>query len=344
MHLREQCTPAALEAVDQHEVPQRPGPVVGVLIELRRQVEQLAYRARLGQGDVADVMVQVELRVGCPLRRREPAEAGHDTVSQTRHHCRPVRDPGADAVELDPAVEHRDARTVRVEPRVLLDGPHQRLGVAHLALEPQLPRRPLPTRPCRHVARLVLRHHRHRAYDAVEARRTERTNAAGGDPRSPRESPCGRAGPPRTGATVVSGPCSIVVWLEWNRDVSCGASERHWSHARSSDRRVLRRRRGRAPAVRRWSSTAGVRPDAGAPRADAAGTSCSGVGRGWGHRRLRISALRPGLHRRPHRPGHAPCRASTRAGDGSRSVGCADDVAGRRPPRSMPAAANTTAC
>ncbi len=41
VELREQRAPAALEPVDQDEVPQRSRPVVRVLIELGRQVEQL---------------------------------------------------------------------------------------------------------------------------------------------------------------------------------------------------------------------------------------------------------------------------------------------------------------
>jgi SAM-dependent methyltransferase len=44
----------------------------------------------------------------------------------------------------------------------------------------------------------------------------------------------------------------------------CGLSERHWSHAGFGDRQLLRRRSGGSPAVHRWSSTAGVRPHAGA--------------------------------------------------------------------------------
>ena len=67
------CTSADLpprKPVDDDELPQRAGALERVERDQRGQVEQLAQRARLGQGDVADVVVDVEVGIVDPHRRR----------------------------------------------------------------------------------------------------------------------------------------------------------------------------------------------------------------------------------------------------------------------------------
>ena len=71
VHLLDQGRLAAAKAVDDHELPQRAGAVERVAGDQAGQVEQLAHRAGLGQGDVADVVAQVEVAVGHPRRRGE---------------------------------------------------------------------------------------------------------------------------------------------------------------------------------------------------------------------------------------------------------------------------------
>ena len=64
-----------LQPVDDVHRPQRAGPVVGVLVDPRDGVEQLAHRARRRQGDHAQVLIEVELGVRPPHRRAVATEA-----------------------------------------------------------------------------------------------------------------------------------------------------------------------------------------------------------------------------------------------------------------------------
>ena len=142
--LPHQRGPATLQTLDEVEHPQRAGAVVGVLVDRRHEVEQLALGARRRQGDLADVVVEVELRVGPPDGRAEaargrprPARAGAARSATVAAML------GPEVVEVGRPVEHDERAAVGVEPRVLLDVPHQRLGVGHPPLEALLPRRAL---------------------------------------------------------------------------------------------------------------------------------------------------------------------------------------------------------
>ena len=124
---------SALDAADDDETPQRPGPVERLGVQLRREIEQLTHRPRRREHDLADVGVEVELGIGHPRRRREPCEPGNDTLIQPR--C--ARDAGAqrlaEPVHVERAVEQYDRRAARVEPGILLDVPHERFVFAHPA-------------------------------------------------------------------------------------------------------------------------------------------------------------------------------------------------------------------
>ena len=76
---------AAPQPVDHHVAPQRTGAVERFLVQLGRQIEQLAFGARLGQTQESHVVVEIELGVGRPDRSGEPADARHDTFEQARH-------------------------------------------------------------------------------------------------------------------------------------------------------------------------------------------------------------------------------------------------------------------
>ena len=73
---REDRRTLLLQSVDHHELPQRPGAVERLGIELGGEVEQLALGAGGGEHDFAKVRVDVELGVWHPCRRRQPSEAG----------------------------------------------------------------------------------------------------------------------------------------------------------------------------------------------------------------------------------------------------------------------------
>ena len=71
-HQRRRCVPFR-DALDEYGLPQRPRGVERRGVEHRREVEQLADRARLGEADAAEVEVEVEVGVGDPLRRADAA-------------------------------------------------------------------------------------------------------------------------------------------------------------------------------------------------------------------------------------------------------------------------------
>ena len=110
---------SALEAVDHHEHPQRPGAVEGVLVEAGRQLVELADRAGRGQAEVADVVVEVELGIGRPQRRRQPPQTGHHPLAQAGDLGHGPAHAAAELLDVDGPVEHADHAAVGVQPRVL---------------------------------------------------------------------------------------------------------------------------------------------------------------------------------------------------------------------------------
>jgi len=112
----------ALQALDVHRLPQG---ARGVQRRLQRdlgQVEQLAQRARGGQRDPAQVVVQVEVGVDDPLRRRGRQGRDHDLLPHPDHHpAGPVHrlaqpGPVGRAVEKLHAEERRPGGWVRLTP------------------------------------------------------------------------------------------------------------------------------------------------------------------------------------------------------------------------------------
>ena len=134
VHLRDERRLAPAQALDDGELPQRTRPVERVERDQRPQVEQLAHRPRLGQRDAPHVDVDVEPGVVGPCRcgqvdrrRVDPPPQAWDVPGRPLH-ARPQ------AVEVGRTVEHRDRPERRREVGVLLQAPHQPLGIGHLAL------------------------------------------------------------------------------------------------------------------------------------------------------------------------------------------------------------------
>ena len=138
VQLREQRTTAVFEAVDHHEHPEGPGAIEGVLVQQGREVEELPDGSRCGQAQVPEVVVEVELGIGGPGRRRQATQAGNDPLAEPRDVRYCVGNPVAKGIEVDGLVEDGDHRAAGVEPRVLLDVPHERFRVGHFLLEAQL--------------------------------------------------------------------------------------------------------------------------------------------------------------------------------------------------------------
>ena len=122
---------AALDAADDDEPPERTRSVERLGIQLRGQVEQLAHRAGCRQHDFADVGIEVELGIGNPCRCRQPCEPGHHTLVEPWRASDSGTQRLAEAVHVERTVEEDDRCATRIEPRILLDVPHERLVFAH---------------------------------------------------------------------------------------------------------------------------------------------------------------------------------------------------------------------
>ena len=85
--------------------------------------------------DVADVVGEVELGVRSPLWRGQPPQRRNHPLAQPRHLGHRPGDVAAEVVDVDGTVEDQQRAAAGVEPRVLVEVPHQRLGVAHPPLE-----------------------------------------------------------------------------------------------------------------------------------------------------------------------------------------------------------------
>ena len=137
VHLGQEGGPAAFEALDDRELPEGPGPVEGVLIDEGRQIEELALGAGRGHRHATNVEVDVEGGVVGPLRGGEAEGRRHDPLAQPREGLHRPLHAAAEPLEVRRPVEERELQERRPEGRILLDRPHQCLGVAHAALEAQ---------------------------------------------------------------------------------------------------------------------------------------------------------------------------------------------------------------
>jgi hypothetical protein len=130
-----QISAAVGQPLDDVEHPQRPGAVVGILVDGGDEVEQRPLVTGRRQGDPADVVAEVELRVGAPHRRAEPPEAGHDPLAEPGHGGHRGGELAGEVLDVGRAVEEDEGTAAGVQPRILLDVPHQRLGVRHPSFE-----------------------------------------------------------------------------------------------------------------------------------------------------------------------------------------------------------------
>ena len=121
----------AFEPADRDETPERASAIERLHVERRRQVEQGPLVARCGQFDAAHVIVEVELGVRHPCRRRQASQTGHDSLIELGHRSDGVAQVEPEALGIDGPIEDGERRTARVEPRVLFDVPHERLVLAH---------------------------------------------------------------------------------------------------------------------------------------------------------------------------------------------------------------------
>ena len=134
MDLQDHRRPAAFEPLDDRVLPERSGPVEAGHRGGAGQVQHRVER-RLARLHPSQVVAQVEVRVAGPLRRSHAQQRRRDPLAHPRDQPRAPLDLVHEPVPVGRPVEqqHRDDR--RPQQRVLLDVPHERVGVAHVALE-----------------------------------------------------------------------------------------------------------------------------------------------------------------------------------------------------------------
>ena len=126
---------AAAQTFDQGELPQRAGPVEWVGGDDAGEVEQLAKVAGLGQRNVANVVLQVEVGIVDPHRRREVGGCGLYALAKTGHHVSGALHGAHDAVHVGSLVEDGHVGKRGRQVRVFLHPPHQAFGIRHLVVE-----------------------------------------------------------------------------------------------------------------------------------------------------------------------------------------------------------------
>ena len=146
VQLLDQRSAAALQALDDHELPEGTGAIERIGGDQRGEVEQLTVASRLGEGDAAHVEVDVEIRIVHPDRSAHVAGRRLHPLAQSRDpHHRALHAP-AEHVEIRLAIEDRDVGERRRQVGVLLEAPHEAFGVAHRAVVDDLGHQPLQRR------------------------------------------------------------------------------------------------------------------------------------------------------------------------------------------------------
>jgi hypothetical protein len=135
VHLLDDRGPVVGQPLDDRELPQRPGPVEALHGDRLGHVEQVAQRALAGRPHPPEVVVEVEVGIDHPAGRRPDERRAHDPLAHAGDEpgapLELVEEPGPVRCPVEDG--HRGDR--RAQERVLLDAPHERVGVAHPVLE-----------------------------------------------------------------------------------------------------------------------------------------------------------------------------------------------------------------
>lgn len=129
---RDERGPTTLEPLDQHEAPER-----AIAVEPGRRLdpcvlEQLVDRARFGQHDVPEVVVDVDHLDRHPLQRAGVERGRGHALPQRRYVVDRSADRCLDTVSVGHPVEDRHRHDRRPQQRVGLDLPHDRVVLAEV--------------------------------------------------------------------------------------------------------------------------------------------------------------------------------------------------------------------
>ena len=136
VHLLDECSPSVGHLLHHDELPQRSRPVESGHGEGRREVEDVAQRPGSGCALEPQVVVEVEVRVDHELRRCEPERRGGHALAKPWYLPARTLHLVDETLPVERLVEQRHAGDRGPQQRILLDGPHERVLVAHPLLEP----------------------------------------------------------------------------------------------------------------------------------------------------------------------------------------------------------------
>ena len=134
VELHDESALAVREVLHQDAFPQRTGPVEALHGGGSGHLHDVGQLALAGRAGEAQVVAEVEVRIDLPTRRRGRhrtvrhalAQAGDDATGPLEH--------APEVFPFDRSVDDDQRGDRRTQQRVLLDGPHQRVGVAHATL------------------------------------------------------------------------------------------------------------------------------------------------------------------------------------------------------------------
>jgi hypothetical protein len=147
MDLHDQRGAAVGEVGDRDGLPERSGPVEALHRHGLGQVEHGALVAVACGSHPAEVVVEVEVRVHLPAWWRDRVRIAPHPLAHAGHQPGAALEQVAEALLVGGPVEEEHRSDGRAQQRVLLDGPHERVGVGHAVLEAQLTHVGLPAVP-----------------------------------------------------------------------------------------------------------------------------------------------------------------------------------------------------
>ena len=142
--LQDHRAAAAVEAVHQGALPQRPGPVEALHGDGLGHLQQVAHGAVARHPGEAEVVAEVEVGVDLPPRRCQRQRVGPHPLAQPGHHPTDPVEGAPQVLASHGALQHHHGGDGGAQHGVLLDGPHEGVGIAHAVLEAHLVRRRRP--------------------------------------------------------------------------------------------------------------------------------------------------------------------------------------------------------
>ncbi len=136
VELQHQRGPAAGEAPDDVQLPQRPRAIEALHGDRLGAVEHRAHAAAGRRVEPAHVELAIEVRIDLPAWRRDRVRVRDHPLPQAGNLPRGALDLVLQPIAVGRGIEPPDDGDRRAQQRILLDVPHERIAVAHAPLEP----------------------------------------------------------------------------------------------------------------------------------------------------------------------------------------------------------------